>query len=337
MDIQYKKENKLMTNSGPDGRSRDSLVCVNIGTTTTGILNDNVDNISTCKKRRRRCRFRPSYIINTLIGVGVLFVIVAIETGRIPYSKQGFFCNDPSISFKYKGDTISNSCLGIIITAYPLVYIWMVEILRSGSVVNRSLLVSFAKCYGNYVTGVLGTLFLVEISKLVAAEHRPHFLDTCAPDKSMGCLNGTWIEDYQCTNTEYKKRFIIDSSLSFPSGHAAIAMYTGLFCAFYIQVRLHSRSFGYLVKPFFILIAILAGPVVGLTRITDHRHHWWDVLFGLLYGTASAFYSCIVLCNSFKVKGSGNNNDKTVKTPRSSASTAMLLDVKNKDATSVLI
>lgn len=38
------------------------------------------------------------------------------------------------------------------------------------------------------------------------------------------------------------------------------------------------------VQAFFLLWAILC----GVSRITDHRHHWWDVLVGSIFGIICA-------------------------------------------------
>lgn len=86
-----------------------------------------------------------------------------------------------------------------------------------------------------------------------------------------------------------------------------------------------------MVKPFIIVMVLLWAVVCSLTRITDHRHHWWDVAVGSILGTTVAFYTIVALCKSFQQPFVSN------KSHRPSASTTTLLDVKNKDATSVII
>lgn len=44
--------------------------------------------------------------------------------------------------------------------------------------------------YGQFAFGLLLLLFIVEVAKSIISEPRPHFLDTCRPDKAVNCTSG---------------------------------------------------------------------------------------------------------------------------------------------------
>lgn len=47
-------------------------------------------------------------------------------------------------------------------------------------------------------------------------------------------------------------------------------------------------------------LVMLWGPACGLSRITDHRHHWWDVLSGSILGVITAVFTIYALANRFR-------------------------------------
>ena len=55
-----------------------------------------------------------------------------------------------------------------------------------------------------------------------------------------------------------------------------------------------------LVKPWLQCLAILWGAGCSLSRITDHRHHWWDVAVGATLGVGFAVFVVRVLCKGFR-------------------------------------
>lgn len=119
----------------------------------------------------------------------------------------------------------------------------------------------------------------------------------------------------------------------------------------YVQARMPSTRTKLLlptVQAIFLLWALLC----AVSRITDHRHHWWDVLAGSIFGTISAIltvsiwsfeslaikslnnsivFQCIYLCNRFERKRNAvemvhqNGNDER------HTSVRRLLSERNKD------
>lgn len=117
-----------------------------------------------------------------------------------------------------------------------------------------------------------------------------------------------YVVDYKCTNDIDSSWFIRDASKSFPSGHSSTSFYEAVFVIWlvfwnkshefilfmlnnifvsfkprYLQMRsprIRSRLLIPTIQCVFLLFACLC----SLSRITDHRHHWWDVLAGAKIG-----------------------------------------------------
>lgn len=92
-----------------------------------------------------------------------------------------------------------------------------------------------------------------------------------------------YVTDYECTNTIDGQWFVRDASKSFPSGHSSTAFYEAIFLIWYLQARspcIRSKLLIPTVQSILLLLALLC----SVSRITDHRHHWWDVLAGAKIG-----------------------------------------------------
>ncbi|RVE53010.1 hypothetical protein evm_002308 [Chilo suppressalis] len=91
----------------------------------------------------------------------------------------------------------------------------------------------------------------------------------------------------------------------------------------YLQRRAfswHNRSV--LAVPLAQTLCVTYAAVCALTRLTDHRHHWWDVLVGGAMGTLAALYTVLVLCKNFSqpavvstsdISSSDGNNHQSVR------------------------
>lgn len=107
-----------------------------------------------------------------------------------------------------------------------------------------------------------------------------------------------FVPSFNCTNTEYHYLIVRECNRSFPSGHAAISVFTSLFMIWYLQRRsqkIGRRWMVLLVQLLFVAWAVFC----SISRITDKRHYWWDVLAGTLIGIVMTFYTCKGLCKSF--------------------------------------
>ncbi|XP_018574186.1 uncharacterized protein T28D9.3-like isoform X3 [Anoplophora glabripennis] len=276
---------------------------------------------------RWRRRLRVQHLLNGFIVVLVTTVMIITELGYIPGTKLGYTCNDPLISHKYRGDTVSPAVLMVGSTILPLCMLLLTEFLMKQTI-KKVFVSELWFYYKECIIGCTLVLMITEVAKAVVGEHRPHFFDVCEPDTNKNCVNGSFVEDYTCTSTRFGGYFITDSSRSFPSGHSSVSVFIGLFSSYIVQTRLPTVKTGRLLKPFLISVCLTWSVVCSLSRITDRRHHWWDVLAGMTLGALGALYTLKLIHK--KLNG-------IEKSPRISTSTTTLLDVKNKDATSVII
>ncbi|KAJ8976859.1 hypothetical protein NQ317_014254 [Molorchus minor] len=312
-------DNKGMVTTTPPERPTSQTVHVNI---------TDADKTQTQTTRIRcRRRLRVPHMINGFLAIIVLSVIVLTELGYVPGSKLGYICNDPSLSHPFNGDTVTPVTLLLGSALLPILVLLLTEILTRQT---------FKTLYYNeiwffYKESLIGctlVLAITEVMKVTVGEHRPHFLDVCEPDTNKDCVNGTFVHSYMCTTKKYQGYFLVDTSRSFPSGHSSVSVFVALFSAYIIQTRLPTAKTGKLLKPFLILVCLIWGLVCSLTRITDRRHHWWDVLAGATIGAIGAVYTLRLIHKKI-----GDIEPH----PQISTSTTTLLDIKNKDATSVII
>lgn len=246
-----------------------------------------------------------------LIDLPILLLVGAVcillEVGVLPSRQSGFTCNDPALSYLHTGDTFSIQLVAAITVIVPYLLLWAVETtLQQEDEYNlkKSKYVASAKTagliYRDYIYGSIVNLTILEVVKCVVGTPRPTFFDLCQPDAAATCNDSEYVSSFKCTSTKYMQYLRIDSSRSFPSAHASLSVYCGLFLAWYLQRRAfswHNRSV--LLVPLLQVLCIVYACVCSLTRLTDHRHHWWDVLVGAVMGVLAVLYTVLVLCKNF--------------------------------------
>ncbi|GJQ66415.1 hypothetical protein Trydic_g4429 [Trypoxylus dichotomus] len=310
-------ENKVMSNSALSVVGSPETVRLSVPEPTTTDSSQKVH-------KSRLYKIRIGYIINIFIILIVGLALAFIEFDVIPSPRIGYYCKDPSLSYPFTGDTISAVTLVAGSFLAPLIVLVLLEFRKDDQ--KRSLRLIW-RWYKEMLVGIIGTLMITEVMKVIVGEHRPHFISTCMPDTEEICQKGEFVKEYSCTNTYYSFYTVGDSSRSFPSGHTSISVFASIFCASLLHYRYKSRKLGEFFKPFFMVVLLSWGPLCGLTRITDRRHHWWDVLAGAIVGIAGAIYTIIALVRRFRLR------EKDIKSP----STTTLIDNKNRDGGSVII
>ncbi|AWP15432.1 putative lipid phosphate phosphohydrolase 1 [Scophthalmus maximus] len=237
--------------------------------------------------------------IACLILAGLLFVILNVQ--HKPFHR-GFFCNDDSIKYPDKEETISYQLLaGVMI---PVVILTMILGECLSVYLNRikskspygSYVASVYKAIGTFLFGAAMSQSLTDIAKYSIGRLRPHFLDVCKPAWKLNCSSGAYIEDFTCTGDPTK---VNEGRLSFYSGHSSFSMYCMLFLALYLQARLQVE-WARLLRPTIQFFLIAASVYTGLSRVSDYKHHWSDVLTGLLQGALMAILVVFCVSDFFK-------------------------------------
>lgn len=237
-------------------------------------------------------------LIDVLILSLAVILLICVECGILtPFKTIGFYCNDPKLNFKNNGDTVSITILLLVSFLMPCVIFIVTERFFLSSVrkttedsIIHSLWIKKTRFWlFRYIHGLSFTFFVTVLSKLLIGEPRPHFFHTCEPqyDKN-SCAPNEYFSVYNCTNKAVSSTVLIDSYKSFPSGHASFSCYFAFFFVSYFAQRIKTNS--HFLTSFLQLVCIGWALLCSLTRITDHRHHWWDVLTGSILGVAVAAY-----------------------------------------------
>ncbi|XP_030322570.1 phospholipid phosphatase 1 isoform X1 [Calypte anna] len=171
--------------------------------------------------------------------------------------------------------------------------------LHSNSFIRNNYIATIYKAIGTFIFGAAASQSLTDIAKYSIGRLRPHFLAVCQPDWArINCSLG-YIENFSCQGDKAK---INEGRLSFYSGHSSFSMYCMLFLALYLQARMKG-DWARLVRPTLQFGLISASIYVGLSRVSDYKHHWSDVLTGLIQGAVVAVLIVVYVSDFFKVRG----------------------------------
>ncbi|XP_061824060.1 phospholipid phosphatase 2-like [Nerophis lumbriciformis] len=237
-----------------------------------------------------------------LVVVDVLSVFIAALPSAIltlmfsPY-QRGIYCDDESIDYPYRRDTISHGAMAavtitssIIIITTGEAYLVHAKRLHSNSQFNQYLSALY-KVVGTFLFGAAVSQSLTDLAKFTIGRPRPNFLAVCAP---VSC-NG-YVLQINCTGS---LRNVTESRLSFYSGHSSFGMYCMLFLSLYVQARMQGK-WTRLVRPTIQFFLVAFSVYVGYTRVSDYKHHWSDVLVGLLQGALIAVLTVKYVSDFFK-------------------------------------
>ncbi|XP_030074275.1 phospholipid phosphatase 2 [Microcaecilia unicolor] len=237
-----------------------------------------------------------------LIIASLPFVIMTLV--NTPY-KRGFYCDDESIGYPYREDTITHgmmagvtiSCTVLIITTGEA-YLVYTKRLHSKSQFN-CYLAALYKVVGTYLFGAAISQSLTDLAKYMIGRPRPNFLAVCNPDWMRVNCSGYVLEDVCQGNPGA----VTESRLSFYSGHSSFGMYCMVFLALYVQARLKGQ-WARLLRPTIQFFLISFAVYVGYTRVSDYKHHWSDVLVGFLQGVLVAGITVRYISDFFKERPS---------------------------------
>lgn len=237
-----------------------------------------------------------------LVVVDVLCVLLAglpsiILTVMFSPYQRGIYCDDESISYPYKRDTISHRAIAAVLITCSIAIITTGEAylvyskrLHSNSQFNQYLSALY-KIVGTYLFGAAVSTSLTDLAKFTIGRPRPNFLAVCAPKVCSG-----YMLQINCTGNP---RNVTESRLSFYSGHSSFGMYCMLFLSLYVHARMQGK-WTRLVRPTVQFFLVMFAVYVAYTRVSDYKHHWSDVLVGLLQGALIAFLTVRYVSDFFK-------------------------------------
>ncbi|XP_077500262.1 putative phosphatidate phosphatase isoform X5 [Amblyomma americanum] len=139
---------------------------------------------------------------------------------------------------------------------------------------------------GVFLLGAATSQLITDIAKYTIGRLRPHFFELCEPrNLSVLCkVPHTYVEKFTCggnaTSHELK-----EMRLSFMSGHSSFSAYTMLYTVLYIHARMPWRNSVAVAARTVIQVALVSlAWYTALSRISDYKHHWSDVLAGAAQG-----------------------------------------------------
>ncbi|XP_069078214.1 phospholipid phosphatase 1 isoform X1 [Pleurodeles waltl] len=229
-----------------------------------------------------------------------------LNLAKIKPYQRGFFCNDDSIQYLFHPSTITSTVLYTVGFTLPILSIILGETLsvyynrlHSNAFVRNHYVATIYKAIGTFIFGAAASQSLTDIAKYTIGRLRPHFLDVCKPDwTTINCSDG-YIENFVCLGDKVK---VNEARLSFYSGHSSFSMYCMLFLALYLQSRMKG-DWARLLRPTIQFALVASSIYVGLSRVSDYKHHWSDVLTGLLQGAAMAILIVVYVSDFFKEMG----------------------------------
>uniref|UniRef100_A0A8C5PB62 Phospholipid phosphatase 1 n=1 Tax=Leptobrachium leishanense TaxID=445787 RepID=A0A8C5PB62_9ANUR len=244
-----------------------------------------------------------------VVLAGLPFAILNLK--HIPF-KRGFFCNDESISYPYREDTISYQLLAAIVIPLSIIVILLGEALsvyynnlQSNAFVRNHYVATIYKAIGAFIFGAAVSQSLTDIAKYTIGRLRPHFLSVCKVNWAQVNCSAGYIENFVCEGDSVKSN---EARLSFYSGHSSFSMYCMLFLALYLHSRMRG-DWARLLRPTIQFALVAASVYVGLSRVSDYKHHWSDVLTGLIQGAIVAVLIVVYVSDFFKVR-KGTLNEK---------------------------
>ncbi|XP_029905973.1 phospholipid phosphatase 2b [Myripristis murdjan] len=242
-------------------------------------------------------RKKKLYVVMDVLCVIVAALPFIIMTILFRPYQRGVYCDDESIMYPFKPDTITHgllaavtiSCTVVIISSGEAYLVYSKRI-YSNSDFNQYVAALY-KVLGTFLFGAAVSQSLTDLAKYTIGRPRPNFMAVCAPKVCKG-----YMQEINCTGT---LQDVTESRLSFYSGHSSFGMYCMLFLALYVQARLVAK-WARLLRPTIQFFLVAFAVYVGYTRVSDYKHHWSDVLVGLLQGALIAILNVHFVSDFFK-------------------------------------
>ncbi|KAI1280692.1 Phospholipid phosphatase 3 [Halotydeus destructor] len=210
-----------------------------------------------------------------------------LEKFAKPY-RQGFWCDDHTIRYPLKPDTVSGLML-LFLTILLWPTMGFAFLAKDWTFWKTPFWKSYLKLNFPYYIGYVITACIGAVCKMFTGRLRPNFMDVCRPEpyfNSTLCPANQYISNYTCS-TDLTDREVQDTHKSFPSGHASQMAYATIYLVIIWHRRLREDHL-IVVRLSRQVAAICFCLWVALTRLMDNKHHWEDVSAGLFLGATVA-------------------------------------------------
>ncbi|KAH6940916.1 hypothetical protein HPB50_010364 [Hyalomma asiaticum] len=260
-------------------------------------------------------------------------VLILFLAGK-PF-KRGFFCDDESLRYPFRDSTVTSPMLytyGILI---PIVVMVVVEGMRAKLHVHETIMTSkklllkwkvppslqvLYVMIGVFLLGAATSQLLTDIAKYTIGRLRPHFFDLCQPMnlKVLCAKPYAYVENFTCGSNATTHQ-LKEMRLSFMSGHSSFSAYTMLYTVLYIHARVPWRNSLAVAARTVVQVALLSlAWYTALSRVSDYKHHWSDVLAGSAEGYLVAIVVAWGIAPLFNPKGlvklTEGGSDTTIRT-----------------------
>ncbi|XP_052813815.1 phospholipid phosphatase 3-like [Mya arenaria] len=241
--------------------------------------------------------------IALLLCISAVTLLLSFNMTGLGPTRRGFFCDDESISYPYRTDTVSDSVLIACFIGVPVIIMVFVETLhacifrsREGKQISCQIFLSHLyRAVGSFLFGQMSSSLVMETTKLFAGRLRPNFLSVCDIDLDLvNCSQGhVEIDDSTCRNDD--KSMVMDARKSFPSGHASLAVFTIVFLSIYLHERFIWARKVRIFIPTIQTGLLIAGVYICISRMSDNRHHAGDIIAGAVLGLVFALLVKLLL------------------------------------------
>lgn len=221
-------------------------------------------------------RYFPDWVLATIASV-VFYFILETATPRF----REFRLDDQSISHSFSHDQmVTDNELYVLVVMIPLIIMILISRLMARGNGIQFIHVAQVTALG-LVVNLAITGIITDFLKLWISRPRPDFLARCNAKASAPIDKYVGIEVCQLQNF----MLLIDGMKSCPSGHSSLAFSGTVYFCLWLngQFKLYKKSKSLILQLLswsYILMAVF----IAISRSSDYRHHYEDIIFGSLIG-----------------------------------------------------
>lgn len=221
-----------------------------------------------------------------VVLVAALFVFYYAYGQGTPFARQ-FSIDDLTIAHPFaEKERVPDYMLMVYSFVVPIVVIGVLSPVFHRSVygLRVAYLLLLGWAVGFFTNAVVTTVLKNHIGRL-----RPDFLARCVPKE--GTPRGVMVMAADvCTTTNLAR--LTDGFRTTPSGHSSYS-FAGLgFLALWLYGQMDAGSPEVLALRTLVAgVPVLGAALIAISRTEDYRHHFVDVLIGLVFGSVAAWWA----------------------------------------------